>query len=81
MNQFNHEHIVHLLGVCFHQNQQPQYLVLELMNQGDLQNYLRRSRANQNQKQCRLSYNDCLDIARQIADGASYLEQHAYVHR
>ena len=81
MNQFDHQHIVHLLGVCFHHDQQPQFLVLELMNKGDLQNYLRSSRPNQNHEQCRLSYDACLDIARQIADGACYLEQHGYVHR
>ncbi|CAF3673918.1 unnamed protein product [Rotaria socialis] len=81
MNQFNHEHIIHLLGVCFHNDYQPQFLVIELMKQGDLQNYLRRSRPSKDNDQCQLSYDDCLDIARQIADGACYLEQHSYVHR
>lgn len=81
MNQFNHRHIVRLMGVCFHQDYQPQYLVLELMDKGDLQNFLRRSRPNQEHHQCVLSYEDCLDIARQISDGACYLEQHGYVHR
>jgi serine/threonine protein kinase len=51
------------------------------MEQGDLQNYLRRSRPTKTNHQCQLSYDDCLDIARQIADGACYLEQHSYVHR
>jgi serine/threonine protein kinase len=81
MNQFDHKHIIHLLGVCFHNDFQPQFLVIELMEQGDLQNYLRRSRPNKINLQCQLSYDDCLDIARQIADGACYLEQHSYVHR
>jgi serine/threonine protein kinase len=81
MNQFNHKHIIHLLGVCFHNDYQPQFLVIELMEQGDLQNYLRRSRPTKTNHQCQLSYDDCLDIARQIADGACYLEQHSYVHR
>lgn len=82
MNQFNHEHIIHLLGVCFQNDNQPQFLVLELMDRGDLQNYLRRSRpTKENDYQCQLSYEDCLDIAKQIADGACYLEQHSYVHR
>ncbi|CAF3364520.1 unnamed protein product [Rotaria sp. Silwood1] len=82
MNQFNHKHIIHLLGVCFYHDYQPQFLVIELMEQGDLQNYLRRSRPTKdNNNQCELSYDDCLDIARQIADGACYLEQHSYVHR
>jgi serine/threonine protein kinase len=81
MNQFNHKHIIHLLGVCFHNDFQPQFLVSELMEQGDLQNYLRRSRPNKINQECKLSYNNCLDIARQIADGACYLEQHLYVHR
>jgi len=81
MNQFDHKHIIHLLGVCFHNDFQPQFLVSELMEQGDLQNYLRRSRPNKTNHQCQLSYDNCLDIARQIADGACYLEQHSYVHR
>ena len=81
MHQFQHEHIVELLGVCFHSDQQPQYLVLELMEQGDLQNFLRRARPTIEHDQCQLSYENCLDIARQIAEGAYYLEQHAYVHR
>ncbi|CAF3612663.1 unnamed protein product [Rotaria sordida] len=82
MNQFNHKHIIHLLGVCFYHDYQPQFLVIELMEQGDLQNYLRRSRPTKdNNNQCELSYDDCLDIAEQIADGACYLEQHSYVHR
>ncbi|CAF0811487.1 unnamed protein product [Adineta steineri] len=82
MNQFNHKHIIHLLGVCFLDDYQPQFLVLELMEQGDLQNYLRRSRPTKdNNNQCQLSYEDCLDIAKQIADGACYLEQYSYVHR
>jgi len=81
MNQFDHQHIVHLLGVCFQMDQRAQFLVLELMEQGDLQNFLRRSRPNKDQEQCRLSYDDCLDIARQIALGACYLEEHNYVHR
>ena len=81
MNQFNHEHIIHLLGVCFHHENQPRFLVIELMEQGDLQNFLRRSRPTKDNNQCHLSYEDCIDIARQIADGACYLEQHSYVHR
>ncbi len=86
MNQFDHEHIIHLLGVCLqNQSDQPQFLVLELMEQGDLQNYLRRARpspsSSKNNGECQLTYDDCLDIARQIADGACYLEQHSYVHR
>ena len=81
MNQFQHAHIVRFLGVCLHQDVHAQYLVLELMEQGDLQNYLRRCRPNSTQSQCQLSYDDCLEIARQIADGACYLEQNSYVHR
>ena len=81
MNQFDHPHIVHLLGVCFQADHRAQFLILELMEQGDLQNFLRRSRPSKDQEQCRLSYDDCLDIARQIALGACYLEEHNYVHR
>ncbi|CAF4152217.1 unnamed protein product, partial [Didymodactylos carnosus] len=78
MNQFSHDHIVKILGIC--PDVEPKFLVLQYMNEGDLQNYLRRSRPDKT-KVCQLLYDNCIDIALQIADGCCYLENLHYVHR
>lgn len=44
MGQFDSEFIVRLLGVCF--DTEPYYLLMELMNAGDLLSFLRASRPN-----------------------------------
>ena len=42
MSNFKHEHILQLLGVCL--DNDPQFMILELMEGGDLLSYLRASR-------------------------------------
>lgn len=42
MSQFKHEHILQFLGVCL--DNDPQYIIMELMQGGDLLTYLRLSR-------------------------------------
>ena len=42
MSNFKHEHIIGLLGVCL--DNDPQFIILELMEGGDLLSYLRSSR-------------------------------------
>jgi len=42
MSNFKHEHIIQLLGVCL--DNDPQFIILELMEGGDLLSYLRASR-------------------------------------
>ena len=42
MSQFDSDYIVKLLGVCI--DKDPYYLLLELMNRGDLVGFLRKSR-------------------------------------
>lgn len=42
MSQFDNEYIVKLLGVCIERD--PYYILIELMNQGDLVAFLRKSR-------------------------------------
>lgn len=44
MVQFDCEHIVKMLGVCV--EAEPYYIILELMDSGDLQSFLRLSRPN-----------------------------------
>jgi proto-oncogene tyrosine-protein kinase ROS len=43
MSNFKHEHILQMLGVCL--NNDPQFIILELMEGGDLLSFLRSSRA------------------------------------
>lgn len=43
MSNFKHRHILSLLGVCLQND--PQFLILELMDGGDLLTYLRASRS------------------------------------
>lgn len=42
MSNFKHEHILRLIGVCFHADEL--YIIMELMQGGDLQVFLRQSR-------------------------------------
>lgn len=42
MSHFKHEHILQLLGVCL--DNDPQFIIMELMQGGDLLTYLRSSR-------------------------------------
>ena len=42
MSNFKHDHIIRLLGVCL--DNDPQFIILELMEGGDLLSYLRSSR-------------------------------------
>ena len=42
MSNFKHAHIIRLLGVCL--DNDPQFIILELMEGGDLLSYLRASR-------------------------------------
>ncbi len=42
MSNFKHDHIIRLLGVCL--DNDPQFIILELMEAGDLLSYLRSSR-------------------------------------
>lgn len=42
MNNFKHRHILQLIGVCL--DNDPNFIVLELMEEGDLLSYLRKNR-------------------------------------
>lgn len=42
MNNFKHKHILQLIGVCL--NNDPNFIIMELMEQGDLLSYLRKNR-------------------------------------
>lgn len=78
MSQFNHPNILRLLGVCL--LNEPHYLILELMEGGDLRSYLRGARPTNNHKEL-LSLSSLLDISLDAATGCAYLERMHFVHR
>ncbi|OCT80310.1 proto-oncogene tyrosine-protein kinase ROS-like [Xenopus laevis] len=79
MSQFDHPNILKLLGVCLFN--EPQYIILELMDGGDLLTYLRGARANTSMQNPLLSTLDLLDISENISRGCAYLERMRFVHR
>ncbi|KAM4043716.1 proto-oncogene tyrosine-protein kinase ROS [Anomaloglossus baeobatrachus] len=79
MSQFQHSNILKLLGVCLHN--EPQYIILELMDGGDLLSYLRGARANTHVQEALLSTVDLLDMSMDICTGCFYLEKMHFVHR
>ncbi|XP_053919711.1 proto-oncogene tyrosine-protein kinase ROS isoform X1 [Cuculus canorus] len=78
MSKFNHPHILKLLGVCL--LNEPQYLILELMEGGDLLSYLRGARKQKLQSPL-LTVADLLDICLDICKGCVYLEKMHFIHR
>ncbi|XP_071997816.1 proto-oncogene tyrosine-protein kinase ROS isoform X2 [Engystomops pustulosus] len=79
MSQFDHPNILKLLGVCLYN--EPQYIILELMDGGDLLSYLRDARADTVDKDTLLSTVDLLDMSLDISRGCAYLEKMHFVHR
>ncbi|NXQ82134.1 ROS1 kinase, partial [Nyctibius grandis] len=78
MSKFDHPHILKLLGVCL--LNEPQYLILELMEGGDLLSYLRGARKQKLQSPL-LTVIDLLDICLDICKGCVYLEKMHFIHR
>ncbi|NXJ83328.1 ROS1 kinase, partial [Trogon melanurus] len=78
MSKFDHPHILKLLGVCL--LNEPQYLILELMEGGDLLSYLRGARKQKLQSPL-LTVTDLLDICLDICKGCVYLEKMHFIHR
>ncbi|XP_056199990.1 proto-oncogene tyrosine-protein kinase ROS [Falco biarmicus] len=78
MSKFDHPHILKLLGVCL--LNEPQYLILELMEGGDLLSYLRGARKQKLQGPL-LTVTDLLDMCLDICKGCVYLEKMHFIHR
>ncbi|NXX10980.1 ROS1 kinase, partial [Podargus strigoides] len=78
MSKFDHPHILKLLGVCL--LNEPQYLILELMDGGDLRSYLQGARKQKLQSPL-LTVTDLLDICFDICKGCVYLEKMHFIHR
>nr|ALV82505.1 sev [Leptinotarsa decemlineata] len=76
MSHFKHEHILQLLGVCL--DNDPHFIIMELMEGGDLLTYLRESRNPQTPS---LTLIELLKMCVDVSKGCRYLEEMHFVHR
>ncbi|XP_074094296.1 insulin-like receptor isoform X1 [Cotesia typhae] len=74
MKKFSTYHIVKLFGVVSEDD--PPYVIMELMEKGDLKSYLR-----ENRDILILDVPRIIRMAGEIADGMAYLEANKFVHR
>ncbi|XP_071445601.1 proto-oncogene tyrosine-protein kinase ROS [Hetaerina americana] len=78
MSNFRHEHILQLLGVCL--DNDPNFIIMELMESGDLLSYLRSSRPLIYTSNA-LTLLDLVAMCVDVARGCRYLEEMHFVHR
>ena len=71
MKQFEHPHIIQLIGVC---SDTPVFIVMELARLGEMRAYLQNN-------QHRLNLLTLLTYAFQLSSAISYLENKRFVHR
>ncbi|XP_069117967.1 ALK tyrosine kinase receptor-like isoform X2 [Argopecten irradians] len=79
MSKFSHPNIVKLLGVCFESH--PRYIILELLEGGDLKTFLRESRPKPGAVSSSLTVADLLKLSIDIAKGCQHLEECHFIHR
>lgn len=73
MKNLRHEKLIQLYAVCT--QEEPIYIVTELMKHGSLLDYLRGGKGQYLKLPC------MIDIGAQVADGMEYLESQQYIHR
>lgn len=78
MKEFFSNHVVKLLGVV--SEGQPTLVIMELMEHGDLKNFLRSRRPGEGSLPAP-TLQELIQMAGEIADGMAYLASRKYVHR
>uniref|UniRef100_A0A674BI58 Protein-tyrosine kinase 6 n=1 Tax=Salmo trutta TaxID=8032 RepID=A0A674BI58_SALTR len=73
LKKLRHRHLISLFAVCT--SSSPYYIITELMEKGNLLNFLRGSEGSL------LDLVSLADMAAQVADGMAYLEQQNSIHR
>lgn len=73
MKRLSHPKLVQLYAVCT--EEEPFYIVTELVQNGNLRDYLRRDKGTT------INTKILMDMALQIADGMKYIEAKNYIHR
>ncbi|XP_029171207.1 proto-oncogene tyrosine-protein kinase ROS-like isoform X1 [Nylanderia fulva] len=79
MSHFRHKNVLRILGICLNTNSP--LLILELIEPGDLLNYLRNNGTLQSSDSCALRLKDLLAMCEDVARGCCYLERQQFVHR
>ncbi|XP_029172178.1 BDNF/NT-3 growth factors receptor-like, partial [Nylanderia fulva] len=79
MSHFQHENVLRILGICL--NTDSLLLILELIEPGDLLNYLRINGTLQSLDSCALRLKGLLAMCEDVARGCCYLERQQFVHR
>ncbi|XP_029158361.1 proto-oncogene tyrosine-protein kinase ROS-like [Nylanderia fulva] len=79
MSHFRHKNVLKILGICLNTNSP--LLILELIEPGDLLNYLRNNGTLQSSDSCALRLKDLLAMCEDVARGCCYLERQQFVHR
>ncbi|XP_016664767.1 protein sevenless isoform X2 [Acyrthosiphon pisum] len=74
MNNLKHKNILRVFGVCL--DNEPNFIIMELMKEGDLLSYLRKTRPTQI-----LNRMDYMRMCIDVAEGCSYLKNMHLVHR
>ncbi|XP_029733314.1 proto-oncogene tyrosine-protein kinase ROS isoform X3 [Aedes albopictus] len=78
MSNFKHRHILKLIGVCL--DLDSLYIIMELMQGGDLLSYLRSNRPTPGIPSS-LTLLDLISMCVDVATGCRYLEEMHFVHR
>ncbi|CAC5420398.1 ALK [Mytilus coruscus] len=78
LSKLRHPNIVKFLGISIDENSL--YLLLELMEGGDLKSFVRECRLN-GDVPSKVSIYDLLNLCIDVAKGCEYLEQNRFIHR
>ncbi|KPP64716.1 hypothetical protein Z043_116906 [Scleropages formosus] len=73
LKKLRHRHLITLLAIC--SSSYPYYIVMELMEKGNLLSFLRGPEGND------LDHSSLIAMAAQVADGMAYLESVKSIHR